>query len=74
MTKWSAPQMDNRLVPVGTYFLQAYKKRQQAQVDWSMVKRKSDMIQKRNKELMQRKRIPDIKGEICDDLYFRRNP
>lgn len=35
--------MDNRLVPAGTYFLQTYNKREEAQIDWSMVKRKSDM-------------------------------
>ena len=38
-----------------------------------MQKRKTDMTDKRLNKIMARRNIKDVKGEICDELYFRRN-
>ena len=55
------------------YFLKTYNLKGEKQIDWAIVKRKSDLVEKRKREIMMRKRIKDVKGEICDALYFRRN-
>jgi hypothetical protein len=73
MNKWNSAQMDNRLLKQNEYFLKAYNVKSEKQVDWAIVKRKSDLVDKRRREILMRKRIKDVKGEICDALYFRRN-
>jgi len=54
--------MDNRLVKQNEYFLKIYNKKNEAKIEWSVVKRKIDLIEKRRKEIMARKTIKDIKG------------
>jgi hypothetical protein len=73
MNKWNSAQMDNRLMKQNEYFLKVYNQAEEKQIDWSTVKRKTDLIDKRKREILMRKKIKDVKGEICDDLYFRRN-
>lgn len=36
--------MDNRLLKQNEYFLKAYNAKGEKQLDWSIVKRKSDMV------------------------------
>jgi hypothetical protein len=73
MNKWNSAQMDNRLMKQNEYFLKTYNLKSEKQVDWSIIKRKADLVDKRRREIMMRKKIKDVKGEICDELYFRRN-
>lgn len=73
MHKWNSAQMDTRLMKQNEYFLKTYNLKGEKQIDWAIVKRKSDLVEKRKREIMMRKRIKDVKGEICDALYFRRN-
>lgn len=65
--------MDARLAKQNEQFLQLYNKHNEKKKDWAIVKRKTDLINKRRMEIMGRKHIKDVKGEICDEIYFRRN-
>lgn len=38
-----------------------------------MQKRKADLIDTRKTKILDRKRIKDVKGEFCDEKFFRRN-
>ena len=72
-TKWQSSQMDTKLTKGGSNFLQAFNKKESKKKDWLMQKRKADMVDKRLDKILARKNIKDVKGEICDELYFRRN-
>lgn len=43
-TKWSAPQMDNRLMKQNEYFLKEQNRLDEKRIDWTMVKRKTDLV------------------------------
>lgn len=38
-----------------------------------MEKRKEDQVLDRLNRILARKRLPDEKGEMCDEKFFRRN-
>ena len=40
--------------------------------DYDKKKRKSDMMEKRLREIEKRKKLPDVRGELCDEKYFLR--
>jgi ATP-dependent Lon protease len=71
--KWTTPQMDMRLRRQNEDYQRGENRLAEARVEWSITKRREDMIEQRKKEILGRKRIKDVKGEICDEKYFLRN-
>ena len=60
--KWTTPQMDNRLTKFNEYCIKAYNKEQQKKLDFTMLKRKTDLIEARKQKIMARKKIKDVRG------------
>jgi len=54
--------MDNRLMKQNEYYLREQNKIDKMKVDWTMIKRKTDLFEKRRKEILARKDIKDVKG------------
>ena len=61
-TKWEYSQMETRLSKHNTAYLKVYNQEAREKIEWSAMKRKTDLIEQRKHEIAMKKQIADVKG------------
>ena len=65
--------MDNRILKENEYFWRGVRSERERLKDFSVTKRREDQVVRKLEGVLDKRRVVDEKGEMCDEKYFRRN-